>query len=78
MWWHLCPARTLPSDIVISVDTVRENAALYGATFEDELHRVIIHGILHLIGYDDHEEEDKREMREAEDSALLLLKEYES
>lgn len=66
------------SDIVISVDTVRENAALYGATFEDELHRVIIHGILHLIGYDDHEEEDKREMREAEDRALLLLKEYES
>lgn len=66
------------SDIVISVDTVRDNAALYGATFEDELHRVIIHGILHLIGYDDHEEEDKREMREAEDRALLLLKEYES
>ncbi len=66
------------SDIVISVDSVRENAKLYGATFEDELHRVIIHGILHLIGYDDHEEEDKKEMRIAEDQALLLLKEYES
>jgi rRNA maturation RNase YbeY len=66
------------SDIVISVDSVRENAKLYGATFEDELHRVIIHGILHLIGYDDHEEEDKKQMRNAEDQALLLLKEYES
>lgn len=66
------------SDIVISVDTVRENAKTYGATFEDELHRVIIHGILHLIGYDDHTDEDRAQMREQEDKALLLLKEYES
>ena len=60
------------SDIVISVDTVRDNAALYGATFEDELHRVIIHGILHLIGYDDHCEEDIAQMRSKENYYLSL------
>lgn len=68
----------ISADIVISVDTVRANAEFYRATFEDELHRVIIHGILHLIGYDDHEEEDKVMMRQQEDIALQLLKEYES
>ena len=68
----------ISADIVISVDTVRANAEFYGAPFEDELHRVIIHGILHLIGYDDHEEEDKILMRQQEDIALQLLKEYES
>ena len=68
----------ISADIVISVDTVRANAEFYGTSFEDELHRVIIHGILHLIGYDDHEEEDKIIMRQQEDIALQLLKEYES
>jgi rRNA maturation RNase YbeY len=68
----------ISADIVISVDTVRANAEFYGATFEEELHRVIIHGILHLIGYDDHQEEDKVQMRLQEDKALQLLKTYES
>ncbi len=66
------------ADIVISVDTVRANAIEYGASFEEELHRVIIHGILHLIGYDDHNDEDRAEMRDQENIALELLRGYES
>ena len=66
------------ADIVISVDTVRANAVEYGVSFEEELHRVIIHGILHLVGYDDHNDEDRAEMRDQENCALELLKGYES
>ncbi len=66
------------ADIVISVDTVRANALEYGSTFEEEINRVIIHGILHLIGYDDHTDEDRAEMRKQEDIALSILREYES
>ncbi|MBO5804707.1 MAG: rRNA maturation RNase YbeY [Bacteroidales bacterium] len=66
------------ADIVISVDTVRANAVEYGASFEEELHRVIIHGILHLIGYDDHSDEDRAEMQNQENIALELLRGYES
>jgi rRNA maturation RNase YbeY len=68
----------ISADIVISIDTVRANAQEYGSTFEEELHRVIIHGILHLVGYDDHNDEDRTEMRDQENSALELLKGYES
>ncbi len=45
----------------------------FGRSFESELHRVIIHGVLHLIGFDDHTEEDEKEMREKEEEALKLL-----
>lgn len=58
-------------DLCISVDTVRANAATYCARFLDELHRVIVHGVLHLLGYDDHSAEEKRVMRSKEDSYLL-------
>lgn len=68
----------ISGDIVISIDTVRENATFYGVSFTEELHRVIIHGILHLIGYDDLSDQDKLQMREQENVALLLLNEYES
>ena len=60
-------------ELYISIDTVKENAIEYGQDFPDELHRVIIHGALHLCGLDDHSEEDIKEMREAENSALELL-----
>ena len=60
-------------ELYISIDTVKENAIEYGQDFPDELHRVIIHGALHLCGLDDHNEEDIKEMREAENSALELL-----
>ena len=65
----------LSGDLIISVDTVRANAEEYGAaSFDEELHRVIIHGVLHLIGFDDHTPEDQAEMRRQENAALALLK----
>ena len=53
-----------------SIDSVRENAAFYGSEFADELNRVIVHGLLHLIGYDDHTEEDIAQMRAKENYYL--------
>lgn len=61
---------TISGDLFISVDSVRENAKEYGTEFDDELHRVIIHGILHLLGYDDHTENDIKLMRLKEDYYL--------
>ena len=60
----------LSGDLFISVDTVRSNAAFYSAEFDDELDRVIVHGILHLIGYDDHSEEEFAAMKEKENYYL--------
>lgn len=60
-------------ELYISVDTVKANSVEYGEEFLTELHRVIIHGILHLCGLDDHSEEDIKAMREAEASALEVL-----
>ena len=65
-----CEGKTLSGDLFISVDTVRENAIFYGTEFDDELNRVIVHGLLHLIGYDDHSEEDQNTMRSKEDYYL--------
>ena len=60
-------------ELYISIDTVRANAQEYGQSFPDELRRVIIHGILHLCGLDDHCDEDIKEMREAENLSLEKL-----
>jgi probable rRNA maturation factor len=60
----------LLGDIFISVDRVRENAGIFGVTEQDELHRVMIHGVLHLCGYDDHTASDKKKMRDREDYYL--------
>lgn len=60
----------LSGDLFISVDTVRSNAAFYSAEFDDELDRVIVHGLLHLIGYDDHSEEEFAAMKEKENYYL--------
>lgn len=62
-----CEDDVISGDIFISVDSVRDNAAHYGVTFERELDRVMVHGVLHLIGYDDHCDEDIAEMRAKED-----------
>ena len=62
----------LSGDLFISVDSVRENSIEYGTEFDDELNRVIVHGILHLIGYDDHCDEDIAVMRKKEDYYLSL------
>lgn len=69
---------SVAGDIFISLDTVRSNAALYsGGDAVRELHRVIIHGVLHLLGLKDKDPEDARQMRAAEDEALALLDEME-
>ena len=60
----------ISGDLFISVDSVRENAEFYGTEFTEELHRVIVHGILHLIGYDDHTDEDTAMMRSKENYYL--------
>lgn len=59
-------------DIFISIDRIRENAAKYKVAEKDELHRVIIHGTLHLIGYKDKTKFDKNLMTEKEDQHLAL------
>lgn len=60
-------------DIVISVDTVRSNAEMFGKTFNDELHRVIIHGILHLCGINDKGPGEREVMEKEENKALEAL-----
>ena len=65
---------TLNGDIFISLDTVRSNAEMVGATFDHELLRILIHGILHLTGQGDKTPETKAQMTEKEEKALLKLK----
>lgn len=59
-------------DIFISTDRIQENAQAYGVPFEQELHRVMVHGVLHLCGYQDKKPEQKAEMTEKEDYYLSL------
>ena len=68
-----CEGDKLSGDLFISIDTVRDNAVEYGAeSFEQELARVMVHGILHLIGYDDHTPEEQKTMRAKENYYLSL------
>jgi rRNA maturation RNase YbeY len=62
---------TLSGDIFISLDTVKTNAQAYKTDYEEELRRVIIHGILHLCGYDDKTSAKKKIMRKKENDSLL-------
>jgi rRNA maturation RNase YbeY len=64
--------KVVSGDIYISTERVLENAQEQQAEFDDELHRVMIHGILHYIGYKDKSDSDKREMRRKEDYYLSL------
>ena len=61
-----CEGDIISSDIMISIDRVKENSTIFENSFSDELKRVMSHGILHLIGYNDHNEKDKEVMREKE------------
>lgn len=67
-----CEGNVLSGDLFISIDSVRENAEYYKTEFSDELNRVIVHGLLHLIGYDDHTDEEQKVMREKENYYLEL------
>lgn len=65
-----CEGNVLSGDLFISIDSVKDNAQTFGASFKDELDRVIVHGVLHLIGYDDHTDSDQKVMREKENFYL--------
>ena len=64
----------LNGDIYISTERVLDNAETYSLAFESELCRVMIHGVLHYMGYKDKSIEDKNEMRKKENTCLLLYK----
>ncbi len=64
--------KLISADVFISTDRVSENAKKYGVSVEDELHRVMVHGILHLCGYKDKTDDEKKEMRQKEDYYLSL------
>lgn len=70
-----CEEDIISGDLFISLDTVRTNAEQVGATYEQELNRVIIHGILHLCGIDDKGPGEREIMEAAENKALALRKE---
>ena len=65
--------KTINSDIFISIERVAENATKFQVTFEEELHRVMIHGILHLCGYKDKTKADAELMRKKENASLKLF-----
>jgi len=65
---------TIEGDLFISVDRIKNNAEQMNIPFETELKRVMIHGVLHLTGYDDTSEELKKEIRLKEDECLKLFK----
>ncbi len=69
-------SHTLAGDLFISLDTVRTNAEGLGVTYEQELHRVIIHGILHLCGLNDKGPGERELMEAAEDRALNMFSKY--
>lgn len=64
--------KRLAGDLFISIDTVRTNAEQFGTAYEDELHRVIIHGILHLCGLNDKAPGEREQMEAAENRALAM------
>ena len=68
-----CEGNVVSGDIIISVERVRENAGKFKTEFKTELHRVIIHGVLHLCGYKDKTKKAAALMRQKEDEALGLF-----
>lgn len=71
--FNLSESTKIVGEIYISIDRIRDNAAFYGKTLREELHRVIFHGVFHLCGYLDKTSSEQKEMRAKEDGAI---KEY--
>jgi probable rRNA maturation factor len=65
--------QVVSGNIAISVDRVKENATQIGVDFEEEMHRVMIHGVLHFIGFNDKTSSEKKEIREQEALALSMF-----
>lgn len=72
MAFNLGDDKNIDGEIYISIDDVLENSKLFSKTFNDEFKRVIIHGILHLCGYDDRTKKEKDNMTLLEEKYLLL------
>ena len=68
-----CVGDLVSADIFISIETVESNSYKFETSFQQELMRVIIHGVLHLLGYNDSDEENRQLMRKKENEALSLL-----
>ena len=66
------PSKTLSSEIFISIPRVKDNSKKYSVSFENELRRVMIHGVLHLCGYKDKTGKQKKEIRKKENYYLCL------
>ena len=64
----------LLADIYISTERIKENSKIFNTSFQNEVHRVMIHGLLHLIGFKDSTEDEKAIMRRKENECLALLK----
>tara|TARA_B100000614_G_C14091025_1_gene302897 strand:- start:65 stop:448 length:384 start_codon:yes stop_codon:yes gene_type:complete len=71
--FNYCEGDIISSDIMISIDRIKENSIIFENSFSKELHRVMIHGVLHLIGYNDKTKKEKQTMREREDFYLKKL-----
>ena len=71
-----CENKIVSGDILISVERVRENGKSYNVSFFTEIKRVIVHGLLHLLGYDDKTNSSKQEMTEKEDFYLNLYDDF--
>ena len=68
--------KILTGDIYISTERVKENAAIFGVSFENELLRVLAHGVLHLMGYKDKTDTDAQQMRRMEEFAIQLFSKF--
>lgn len=68
--------KNVGGDIYINIDEVKKNAMLYNCSFKEELHRVIFHGILHLLDYNDKTEKEKQQMRKTENRWIKEYQEY--
>ena len=64
---------TIEGDIFVSIERVKENSRTLNTIFDEELKQVIVHGLLHLCGYDDHSVEDKAEMRQLESKYIEIF-----
>jgi probable rRNA maturation factor len=71
--FNYCIDNNISSDIMISIDRVKENSTTFENSFNEELRRVMIHGILHLIGYNDKSDKEKELMREKENFYLNMF-----
>jgi len=71
--FNYCIDNNISSDIMISIDRVKENSTTFENSFNEELKRIMIHGILHLIGYNDKSDKEKELMREKENFYLNMF-----